>query len=197
LGFREATVLDGNELVTWLAEQVLSQEHRADHVREALFERCRALRIEPPSVGRIDRLIRSAFNSFEERWCASVFDQLGAASQHAHLRLALRLAEKLGALTLAARVVDRLHQHGPRRASPRPRASTSNKRGAPPLSGLSRREGQLAILVAQAYTNREIDERLIVSERDRGKARAKYSEPPRAAVARTDRCVCGSARRRG
>ena len=59
LGFREATVLDGNELVTWLAEQVLSQEHPEDHVREALFERCRALRIEPLSIGRIDRLIQA------------------------------------------------------------------------------------------------------------------------------------------
>jgi len=83
LGFREATVQDGAELVTWLAERVLSQEPREDHVREALFERCRALRIEPPSAGRIDRLVRSAFHSFEERWCALVFEQLGTASQRA------------------------------------------------------------------------------------------------------------------
>ena len=83
LGFREATVQDGAELVTWLAERVLPQEPREDHVREALFERCRALRIEPPSVGRIDRLVRSAFHSFEERWCASVFEQLGTARQRA------------------------------------------------------------------------------------------------------------------
>src|SRR5712691_4929695 len=70
LGFREATVQDGAELVTWLADRVLPQEPREDHVHEALFERCRALRIEPPSAGRIDRLVRSAFHSFEERWCA-------------------------------------------------------------------------------------------------------------------------------
>jgi histone H3/H4 len=81
LGFREATVQDWAELVTWLAERVLPQEPREDHVREALFERCRALRIEPPSVGRIDRLVRSACHSFEERWCASVLDQLSAATQ--------------------------------------------------------------------------------------------------------------------
>jgi len=59
LGFREATVQDGAELVTWLAERVLPQEPREDHVREALFERCRALRIEPLSIGRIDRLIQA------------------------------------------------------------------------------------------------------------------------------------------
>src|SRR5258708_24731169 len=83
LGFREATVQDGAELVTWLADRVLPQEPREDHGREALFERCRALRIEPPSAGRIDRLVRSAFRSFEERWCASEFEQLGTASQRA------------------------------------------------------------------------------------------------------------------
>src|SRR5258708_12458819 len=83
LGFREATVQDGADLVTWLAERVLPQEPREDHVREALFERCRALRIEPPSVGRIDRLVRSAFHSFEERWCPSPFEQVGPARQRA------------------------------------------------------------------------------------------------------------------
>jgi hypothetical protein len=83
LGFREATVQDANELVAWLVEQVLPQEPREDHVREALFERCRALHIEPPSSGRIDRLVRSAFHSFEERWCASVLERLDVATQRA------------------------------------------------------------------------------------------------------------------
>src|SRR5712691_10121184 len=50
LGFREATVQDGHELVAWLAEHVLPRESREDHVREALFERCRAMHIEPPST---------------------------------------------------------------------------------------------------------------------------------------------------
>ena len=83
LGFREATVQDANELVAWLVKQVLPQEPREDHVGEALFARCRVLRIEPPSSGRIDRLVRSAFHSFEERWCASVFERLDVATQRA------------------------------------------------------------------------------------------------------------------
>ena len=83
LGFREATVQDGAELVTWLAERVLPQEPREDHVREGLCELCRALRIERPSAGRIDRLVRSAVHSFEERWCALAFEQLGTARQRA------------------------------------------------------------------------------------------------------------------
>jgi hypothetical protein len=76
-------VQDGNELVTWLAQQVLPQEPREDHIREALFERCRAPRVEPPSSGRIDRRVRSAFHSFEERWYASVFGRLDVGTQRA------------------------------------------------------------------------------------------------------------------
>jgi TnpA family transposase len=83
LGFRTATVRDGHALVVWLAEQVLPNQHREDYVREALFERCRGLQIEPPSAGRIDRLVRSAFHTFEDRWCAAVFERLGPAPQHA------------------------------------------------------------------------------------------------------------------
>jgi len=61
--------------------KVLPDEHREDHVREAVFDHCRALHIEPPSAGRVDRLTRPAFHIFEQRWCASVFEQLGAATQ--------------------------------------------------------------------------------------------------------------------
>ena len=62
---------------------MLSHEQDEDHVREAVFERCRALRIEPPSSGRIDRLVRSALHRFEERWCASVFERLSTTTRHA------------------------------------------------------------------------------------------------------------------
>jgi Domain of unknown function (DUF4158) len=58
LGFRESTVQDGQEIVAWLVTHVLPNEHREDQVREAVFDRCRAQRIEPPSTGRIDRLPR-------------------------------------------------------------------------------------------------------------------------------------------
>jgi hypothetical protein len=81
MGFREATVQDGHELVVWSVARVLPIEHREDHVREAVFDRCRAQHIEPPSAGRVDRLVRSGIHIFEEHWCASVFEQLGAATQ--------------------------------------------------------------------------------------------------------------------
>jgi hypothetical protein len=44
-----------------------------------VFNRFRAQRIEPPSTGRIDRLVRSAFHAFEERWCEAVLRRLEPA----------------------------------------------------------------------------------------------------------------------
>jgi hypothetical protein len=62
---------------------VLPREQREDHVRDALVERCRALHIKPPAPARMDRLVRSAFRTFEERWCAAVFERLEPATRQA------------------------------------------------------------------------------------------------------------------
>ena len=75
-GFREATVEDGEQVASWLLEEVLPKEQDAVKLREAFYERCRALRIEPPTPGRVDRLVASAARRFEERFCASVFGRL-------------------------------------------------------------------------------------------------------------------------
>jgi len=78
LGFREATVQDGHELVAWLAERVMPNEQRADHVREAVFERCRVPRLEPPSTGALIAWVRLAFHTFEERRCSNVLASLAS-----------------------------------------------------------------------------------------------------------------------
>src|SRR5262249_25803714 len=65
LGVREATVADGEALSIWLGTQVLSSTHRLEHVREALYQRCRELRLEPPTPERVERLIRAALHQFE------------------------------------------------------------------------------------------------------------------------------------
>jgi hypothetical protein len=62
---------------------VLPQEPREDHVFEALFERCRALRIEPPSASRTDRLVRSAFTTSRSVGALLGFEQLRTARQRA------------------------------------------------------------------------------------------------------------------
>jgi TnpA family transposase len=76
LGFREATVDDGEAVATWLAENLLPQDHRPGHLHEAVRERCRGLHIEPPTPERIDRLVRSALHAFEKRFCAATLQRL-------------------------------------------------------------------------------------------------------------------------
>ncbi len=77
LGFREATARDAENLALWLVEHVLSQDHQAEHLRTAVYEHCRCLRIEPPSPGRVDRLIGSALHTFESLLGTDVTERLG------------------------------------------------------------------------------------------------------------------------
>ncbi len=65
-GFREATAEDGEALMLWLLEHVLSQERHPERIQEAALQRLRELRIEPPTADRMERLIRSALRSFED-----------------------------------------------------------------------------------------------------------------------------------
>jgi len=69
LGFRESTQDDTDALARWLEGQVSALEHRPDRMLMAAGERCRSLRIEPPSSDRFDRLVRSVIHRHEGAWC--------------------------------------------------------------------------------------------------------------------------------
>ena len=81
LGFREATVADGETLVTWLWAQILSTTRRPDHLKEAMAQRCRELRIEPPPPERLDRLIRSAIHREDTRVGTGILHRLSTTTQ--------------------------------------------------------------------------------------------------------------------
>jgi hypothetical protein len=103
LGVREATVADGEALSVWLGTQVLSSTHRLEHVREALYPRCRDLRLEPPTPERVERLIRAALHQFET--------QVGERVLH---RLLPSTRTKLDALLIMqAPTEDEPHTSGP------------------------------------------------------------------------------------
>jgi uncharacterized protein DUF4158 len=74
LGFREVTVADGETLVTWLCAQILPTTRRPDQLKEAVVQRCRDRRIEPPTPERLDRLIRSAYVRTEANKMMTRFD---------------------------------------------------------------------------------------------------------------------------
>lgn len=81
LGFREATVADGEDLVGWLCDHVLVHANRPDHLIDAALGRCRALRIEPPTPERIERLVRSAVHAYEPRFCDAIQRRLPPETQ--------------------------------------------------------------------------------------------------------------------
>jgi hypothetical protein len=67
LGFHEAQAADAEEIGRWLLDEVLPHDHDLEHLRVALYQRCRSRHIEPPTPGRVDRLVRSALHAHEER----------------------------------------------------------------------------------------------------------------------------------
>lgn len=76
LGFKEATVADAEALKTWLIDEPLNFEYRMDQLHETVLDRCRVLHIEPPTPGRIRRLIRSALQEHEICFCNKIFQRL-------------------------------------------------------------------------------------------------------------------------
>jgi len=91
-GFREATVADGETLVTWLCAQILPATRRPDHLKEAVMQRCRDLRIEPPTPERLDRLMRSAVHREDTRVGTGILHRLSTTTQ-GHLDALLGPAE--------------------------------------------------------------------------------------------------------
>ena len=76
LGFREAGAGDGRVLAVWLVEHVVGEERQTDRLRDAVVQRCRTLRIEPPSLKRVERLVRSALHTHEERFTLALAERL-------------------------------------------------------------------------------------------------------------------------
>ncbi|WP_459947540.1 DUF4158 domain-containing protein [Desulfocastanea catecholica] len=79
-GFREVTLSDFDIFKTWLVEEVIPWEYRADRVREFLSLRCRDLRIELPASDHISRLIQSALQEHETSFCKAIFRCLDSAT---------------------------------------------------------------------------------------------------------------------
>jgi len=75
-GFRTATVQDSAQMSNWLIEEILPNEQRIEPISELVYQRFRELQIEPPTPGRIERLIKSAIANHEADFCQQILDQL-------------------------------------------------------------------------------------------------------------------------
>jgi Transposase. len=80
LGYRVATVADQERLTVWLSEAVAHAERRPDRVREELLAEFRRLRIEPPTPGRLVRMVRSALRTAEQNWASRIAGRLNPSA---------------------------------------------------------------------------------------------------------------------
>lgn len=76
LGVREATVADSEAVADWLITHILDQQQHPDQLKAVAHERFRALKLEPPTPDRLNRLIRSALRSHETRLYAATLARL-------------------------------------------------------------------------------------------------------------------------
>jgi hypothetical protein len=76
LGYRTSSVDDQEQLTIWLADAVAHAERRPDRVREELLAEFRRLRIEPPTPGRVSRMVRSALRTAEQPWASRISARL-------------------------------------------------------------------------------------------------------------------------
>lgn len=57
---------DADKLTEWLVSNITQVERGRDRVRDELLARCRVEPIEPPTAGRVDRIVQSALHRGEE-----------------------------------------------------------------------------------------------------------------------------------
>ena len=76
LGFRASTAADVDALTEWLGADVVRTDHHLERLRAAVLEYCRLHHLEPPSSDRMDRLIRSALHTDEERLAHTILECL-------------------------------------------------------------------------------------------------------------------------
>jgi hypothetical protein len=81
LGFRPAAVADASHLTEWLSTSVVGAERNEDHLVGHVRARCREMRIEPPTLERTQRIVRSAVHQYEQRLYAKVYGRLSAETR--------------------------------------------------------------------------------------------------------------------
>ena len=75
-GFRTVKVVDEEEMVDWLKAEIIQSEQRIEPISELVYQRFRELQIEPPTKGRVERLVKSAIASYETNFCSSTLKKL-------------------------------------------------------------------------------------------------------------------------
>jgi len=89
LGVRECTLADQEAAVDWLVGEVTTAEQRPDQIRAELLAWLRRSGVEPPTSGRLDRMVRSA----RDRGERILFERVA-------VRLSMEVRDRLNALVI-------------------------------------------------------------------------------------------------
>ena len=134
-GFREATVADAGELESWLRDQVATLGSDPSALAAHLEQRCRTLRLEPPATERVERLVRAAIRTHDERFYARIRDRLAPDTRTRLNALLLPAADGVEASSALAPAVLLRLRSGP---------------GRPSLAGIQEELDKLALIRAIA-----------------------------------------------
>ncbi|MGB3788983.1 MAG: Tn3 family transposase [Phormidesmis sp.] len=82
-GFHRMRTNEFDSLRQWLIDEIVPQAVDDRRLKSLLYEELRARKIEPPTYGRIERLVNSAHRQFESQLCDSIVEQLPIRSRRA------------------------------------------------------------------------------------------------------------------
>ena len=74
---RPPTEADEDRWAQWLAEEMCPTETNRDRLAAALRRRCRSEKVEPPSIGQVERLVASSCRRFDDDFAATTAGRLG------------------------------------------------------------------------------------------------------------------------
>jgi TnpA family transposase len=92
--FREATVVDTEEMTAWLVSTGLAADQNLEHLKAKVAERFRASRIEPPTPERVERLLQTACVTYEQQFFERLTARLPEATRAQLDALLERYAEE-------------------------------------------------------------------------------------------------------
>ena len=81
-GFRETNREDFERLREYLLQNMVSQQRQMKQLKESIYRQCRQWRVEPPTSGRIERIIRSAIRECDELVYKDIASRLTQKTQN-------------------------------------------------------------------------------------------------------------------
>lgn len=74
--FRECTLEDIDNVCAWLCKSALHYDLDSDHLKIEAYNRFSELKIEPPTIDQVDRLIKSAIFTYENQFFNEIYNKL-------------------------------------------------------------------------------------------------------------------------